>query len=276
MLTKIEHDLKILRKLHPLIFNITNYVTMDFMANALMAMGASPIMSQCEEETEELLRMAGAVNVNIGTLCKEFLERSLYVAKIASRMNRPVVLDPSGCGSSLVRTEAARKLLPYADIVVGNPSEIIALSGGEKMTLGVQSTHTTAQAKESARAVAKQYHCLVVVSRKESYITDGLKEMDVGLGSPLIDYVTGMGGALSATVAAFSATNRNFFESATNAVIYFSLCGALANQKVDAPASFRVAIIDELYRADFERMKSSISEAQFKILFSETSSVAVS
>lgn len=255
MLSQIKHDLKIIKKTKPLVLNLTNYVTMDFIANSILAIGAAPIMSVLQDESEELIKISNAININIGTLNNDFISHSFSVMQTTKKLERPIVFDPVGAGATYIRTQTAKKLLPYSNVIKGNASEIIALSGGENKTLGVESKHTTSNAKESAYQLASLYKCIVVVTGKQDFVTDGNEELNINYGHSLMSCITGMGCALSAIIASFCSVNKNYFEACKNAVTYFSLCGTIASQNTSYPGSFRTSFIDQLFKADFNRMR---------------------
>ena len=125
MIEQIAKTRELLFKTKPLILNLTNYVTMDFMANSLLAIGVAPLMTKSDKELEELVKIASSININIGTLTDDFIKQCYKAAILAKKYNRPIVLDPVGSGASTIRTETARGLVEYADIIRGNASEII-------------------------------------------------------------------------------------------------------------------------------------------------------
>ena len=255
MLHDLETTIKQLRQLKPLVLCLTNHVTMDFMANCLLSLGAAPIMSQDARELEELVRISHVVNLNIGTLDREFIERTNTTALLAQKYKKPIILDPVGAGASHIRTAASRSLIEHADIVRGNASEIMALLDNAHKTLGVESTHMVSDAAKSAAILARNHQCIVVVSGERDIVTDGLREESLCFGSALMPLVTGMGCTLTAVIAAFRAVIPNSFKAAQLATAYFSLCGSLVARKTDKPGSFRTLFIDELYSADFIAMR---------------------
>lgn len=255
MIEGIEENIINLRKNKPLILNLTNYVTMDFMANALLAIGAAPIMSTCQEELEELVAMAMAININIGTLDNAFIEKSLMAAELAQKYQKPLILDPVGAGATRIRTKTARDLIPFATIVRGNASEIIALSGISSNTKGVESVNTTDDAKNAAIALANFHQCTIVVSGAIDFITDKTSTTEVAYGSELMPLVTGMGCAMTAIISAFRAVVNDSFEASNLATHYFNLCGELTALNDRHPASFQAHFIDHLHAADFDKIK---------------------
>src|SRR3989440_9834103 len=102
--------LRELRERKPLIHQITNYVVMNETANATLAVGALPVMAHAREEVEEMVGLASALVLNIGTLSPAWVEAMLLAGKAANARGIPVVLDPVGAGATLYRTETARRM----------------------------------------------------------------------------------------------------------------------------------------------------------------------
>lgn len=254
MLEKIKTTLENMKDKKPLILNLTNYVTMDFMANSLLSIGCAPIMTVCDEELEELINIAGSIHINIGTLDQAFIERCHHAIDIAMTFQKPIILDPVGAGASFIRTKTATALMKHATIVRANASEMMALANHSSKTLGVESTKTTSEAKDSARKLAQQYGLTTVISGAVDFITDGKREAEVPYGSPMMQLVTGMGCALTAIIAGFHAIVSDPFDSSVFATQYMGLCGQLAQQKATGPGTFRTAFIDALYEANFAKL----------------------
>lgn len=258
MLHDLEKAVVTLRQTKPLILCLTNHVTMDFMANSLLSLGAAPIMTQDERELEELVQICHAVNLNIGTLDQAFIERAHTIARLAQQYKKPLILDPVGAGATAVRTESSKSLMSSANIVRGNASEIMALTANIHKTLGVEATHQVSDAVQSANLLANALQCTLVVSGEEDYLTNGQKEARLSFGSSLMPLVTGMGCTLTAVIAAFRAVISDAYEAAYLATAYYSLCGSIAAQKTNKPGSFRTLFIDELYSNDSVAMRAII------------------
>lgn len=254
MITTIGTALADIKKNKPLILCLTNVVTMDFMANSLLALGAAPIMSCDDSELDELIRMSQAVNLNIGTLDSAFIKRCKIATDIAKHHNKPIILDPVGAGASLSRTQSARELMAFANIIRGNASEIMALMDHHISTTGVESTHATSLAKESANRLATELNCTVIVSGEEDYITNGRQQESFTFGSSIMPLITGMGCTLTAVVAAFRSVIPDSFRAAHLATAYFGMCGTLTERQTKSPGSFRSAFIDTLYATNLESL----------------------
>ncbi|MCT4635658.1 MAG: hydroxyethylthiazole kinase [Rickettsiales bacterium] len=255
MIDEIENSLENLHKIKPLVLNLTNSVTMDFVANSLLALGAAPIMSEDIREMEELIQISSAVYINIGTLTVEFIERAKFACITAKKYNKAVILDPVGVGATVIRKKTVKEILPFIDIIRGNASEIMAVYGLEAMGLGVESTHQVNDALESAKELALRQDITVVVSGSQDFITDGKREEILSFGSKVMPFITGMGCSLTAVIAAFRALNSDSFESAKLAVAYFSLSGQIAEGSARGSGSFRVEFIDCLNKPNWNKMR---------------------
>jgi hydroxyethylthiazole kinase len=245
----LRHDFTALREQAPLVHNITNYVVMNLTANALLAVGASPIMAHAEEELDELLGLAGALVLNIGTLSGPWIGSMRRAAEVAGRRGVPIVLDPVGAGASRLRTETALALLATAPVAVvrGNASEILALAGAVGGTKGVDSSHDTRDAAEAARGLAKAHGCAVAVSGAEDFITDGATDVRLHGGSPLMPRVTGMGCTATAMVGAFAAVSSTPLRAAAGGMAAMKVAGELAAEEAEGPGSFVPRFLDALY-----------------------------
>ncbi|WP_298625003.1 hydroxyethylthiazole kinase [uncultured Legionella sp.] len=251
MIEQIKSSFAQIKQNKPLILCLTNYVTMDLMANSLLALGAAPLMSESMTELEELVTISQAVYINIGTLNDAFMERAVYAAQIANSLNKPVILDPVGSGASALRTLSSKKLLSLANIIRGNASEIISLSDLNSLTKGVETTHQVESAIDTALSLAQEHNKTVVISGPKDFVTDGLQKQTLPFGSSLMPLITGMGCTLTAVLSAFVAVNSNHFAASCAATAYFGLCGQLTHQQNQAPGSFRQAFIDTLYQPDW-------------------------
>ena len=248
----LKRDLAILREKSPLVHNITNYVAMNFSANALLAIGASPVMAHAVEEMDDMVAIASALVINIGTLDTEWVRGMLTAGRAAHRMGKPIVLDPVGVGATPYRTETAWEIIRecHPTIIRGNASEIMALVNADIKSKGVDSSQSSDNAVESARQLAKTTGAVVVISGPTDYITDGIRTETVTYGSPLMTRVTAMGCTASSIVGAFAAINPDPIEAATHAMMAMGICGERAVAKNASPGSLLINFVDELYRLE--------------------------
>ena len=172
---KASENLKALRTKKPLIHNITNYVVMNYTANALLACGASPVMAHAPEEVEEMVSFAGALVLNIGTLTNAWVDSMLIAGKKANELNIPIVLDPVGSGATKLRTESAKRLINELSVSVirGNASEILSLAREGSRTKGVDSIHSVEEAADAALMLAKELNTTLAITGPIDLITDG-------------------------------------------------------------------------------------------------------
>ncbi len=241
------------RQTAPLVHNITNLVVMQTTANALLALGASPVMAHAAEEVEEITGIASALVLNIGTLSPSWVASMRRALETANARKIPVVIDPVGAGASKYRTQTALELLASSHNAVlrGNASEIAALAGGSIKTKGVDSSMETLAALPAASLLAVQYGCVVCVSGETDIVTDGAETLAVHGGSPLMTRVTGMGCTASAYCAAFAAVakdgeKKTRLAATAAAMAVMSAAGGLAAKEVAGPGSFPAAFMDRV------------------------------
>jgi len=236
----------------PLVHNITNYVVMNQTANALLAVGASPVMAHAVEEVEEMVGLASALVINIGTLSSPWIEAMLRAGLVAKRRGIPIVLDPVGCGATAFRTATSallvEKLRPT--IIRGNASEILALAGGAAQTKGVDSRQSTESVAGAADWLAGANDCVVSVSGEVDLIIGGGTTIHVHNGHPIMTSVTGMGCTASALTGAFVAVGTSPLIAAAHAMTVMGVCGELAAARSTGPGSFVSAFMDALWTLD--------------------------
>ncbi|MCK9239770.1 hydroxyethylthiazole kinase [Desulfocurvus sp.] len=271
-IASVHSALERVRAERPLVHNITNFVVMNVTANALLALGASPVMAHAPEEVEELAALAGALVLNIGTLSGPWVGSMLLAGRAAAGRGVPVVLDPVGAGASRMRTRTTLDLLHEVRpaILRGNASEILAVAGaldavdsarleaimaGAGATRGVDSAHSGRGVEEVARAVARAAGCVVVVSGAVDTVADARRTAFVSGGSELMTLVTGMGCTATALTGAFAAVVPDPFEAAVAGMAVMSAAGGAAAARSQGPGGMQAQFLDTLYtldRADLE------------------------
>lgn len=254
---RAAENLKFLRAKKPLIHNITNYVAMNYIANALLACGASPVMAHSAEEVEEMVSLAGALVLNIGTLTPHWIDSMLKAGKRANELNIPIVLDPVGSGATKLRTSSTKRLLDelYIQVVRGNASEVLSLARKDSVTKGVDSVHSVDEAADVAIQLSNELDTTIAITGKVDLITYGGRITMVHNGHPLMGYVTGTGCTASAMIGAFLAVDRKPVDAATTALAYFGLTGEKGANRAKAPGSFQTAILDALYTIDEDQLE---------------------
>jgi hydroxyethylthiazole kinase len=245
----VWNDVARIRAQAPLVHNITNYVVMNTTANALLALGASPVMAHAVNELEEMVGIASSLVINIGTLDPAWV-LSMETAMHAARARPiPVVLDPVGVGATSLRTKAAHRLLETGAVTIlrGNGSEIMALSSAEAKTKGVDSLRAAEDAVGAATALSGQHGCAVAVSGEVDVVVgDGHAER-IANGHPMMPQVTGLGCTASALCGAFAAVNPSPVQAAAHAMAVMGICGELAAETAPGPGTLQVRFIDALY-----------------------------
>ncbi|MBR0060785.1 MAG: hydroxyethylthiazole kinase [Selenomonadaceae bacterium] len=243
------------RTKNPLAPSITNTVTQDFVANAQLAVGGSAAMLYLVDECEAMAKVAPAFYINMGTAMPFYAETLPRTARALFANQKPWVLDPVGIGLSEMRTQILNQLKIYKPAIVrGNASEIIALAklwgllnvSETENFYGVDSKEKVSAAKEAAIALAKFTGGAVAVSGEEDLVTDGNEEILCAGGSELFTKITGSGCALGGVMAIFLTVATPFI-SALTATTMFNLAGTKAAAESNAPASFKINFLDNLY-----------------------------
>lgn len=237
------------RETSPLVHNITNYVVMNNTANALLAIGASPVMAHAVEEVEDMAGIASSLVINMGTLSPAWVEAMIKAGKVAKQRGIPVIFDPVGAGATPYRIKTAMQILAECapDIIRGNASEIMSLVNAGGATKGVDSTDTVEASHEAARTLATNQKAAVVVSGPKDFITDGEKEAFVPNGSTMMTAVTGMGCTSTAVIGAFAAIEKDYFNAAIAAMYVMGIAGEMTAETAKGNGSFQMQFLDNLY-----------------------------
>ena len=263
------------REKSPLVHNITNYVTVNDVANIILACGASPIMSDDESEVEEITSICDGLNINIGTLNKNTIPSMFLAGKKANSLGHKILLDPVGAGASKLRTETAVKLMSEVkfDVIRGNISEIKTLALGNGTTKGVDADVSDAvsdanleKSIEFVKKFAASANCVAAVTGAIDLVSDGKKCYVIRNGKPEMGKITGTGCQLSGMMTAFiSANPENILEAAAAAVCAMGLAGEIGwsnMQRGEGNSTYRNRIIDAIFNMDGEQLASG---AKFEI-----------
>lgn len=228
----------------PLVHCVTNPVTMNFVADALNAVSARPIMANSPAEIETIAAAASAVLVNMGV--PQSVEPYLLAAKAAQKW----VYDPVGAGATALRLDIAKQLLPLRpSIIRGNAGEILALGGQAGVVEGVDSLATPEEAAGVARLLAEKYKTVVAMTGATDYVVSADRIVRLTGGDPMMASVTGTGCVAGGLCAAFLAVSDDPFEAAVAALHLMSGAADHAAKTAKGPGSFKVALLDAFYSA---------------------------
>lgn len=237
-----------MRKNHPLVHHITNYVTVNDCANITICTGGAPIMADAIEEVADMTGIVGALVLNIGTLNKNQIESMLVAGKKANQLKIPIILDPVGAGATRFRTETARRLLTELEITIlkGNAGEIGVLAGADGKVRGVDSAGLTGDPVVIAKEYASKAGITVVVSGATDIVTDGKRVLLVENGHKMMGGISGTGCMAASVMGAFAAESDDPVLAAASALAAFGIAGERAAALARGPYSFKVALFDEL------------------------------
>lgn len=246
---KLWEHLQTVKNKSPLVHNITNYVAMNNTANALLAVGASPIMAYAKSEVKDMVTISDALVVNIGTLDEYWVESMVKAAEHSAALQKPWILDPVGVGATAFRDEIAQKLSKLNPTIIrGNASEIFALAqANQTKTKGVDSTATSLEAREVAIKLARELETIVCVSGEKDIVTDGKTVVYITNGHPLMTKITGMGCSATAIIGAFASVIDHKLEATAAAMTLLGIVGEIAAKSAKGPGSLQTQILDKLY-----------------------------
>jgi len=246
-------SLRRLRDAKPLVHQITNYVVMNETAIATLALGALPVMAHARDEVEEMVELAGALVINIGTLSPHWVEAMLLAGRAATERGVPVVLDPVGAGATRYRTETAKRILDEVDVTVlrGNAGEVATLVGVDAEVRGVESIGAGGDPADLAQEAARALGVVASVTGPTDHVSDGERTVAIANGDPMLAAITGTGCMSSAITGCFLAVNRDRpLDGAAEALVAFGVAGEDAAREAKGPGSFHVALYDALAALD--------------------------
>jgi hydroxyethylthiazole kinase len=230
-------DLLAVRSLSPLVHSITNLVVMNFNANALLAVGASPVMAHAQDEVADMVGIAQALVLNIGTLEPAWVQAMVMALRAARARGIPVVLDPVGAGATPYRNRALTELLDVGapSVVRGNASEVMSVAGLAAATRGVDSSASTKEALDASLALASRLGAVVCVSGADDLVVDAQgRRATLSNGHPWMTRITGVGCSASALVGAFAAVQSDAWRATVSAMACLGVVGELAAERTQA------------------------------------------
>lgn len=251
------HYLSSIKEQKPLNYNITNELATNLAGNGLIALGASPAMSNTPEEAEEMAMTAQAVVLNLGTLTKDRAEAMLLAGKAANQKEVPVILDPIAVGATVFRTNVIYDILNTIDVSVikANAGEIAVLGGALEKTESPDSA-ITKNDPAVAEFVARKYQTVVVSTSQTDVITDGERTTLCENGHAMLQNITASGCLLTSIVGAFASVSEDFYESSVQAVSGYGIAAERAMEQVKGPGFLIPALLDELYYLDDEAINT--------------------
>lgn len=243
---------------NPLVHHLTNWVTIYDCANIVKVFGASPVMAHASQEVSDMVQIASAVVLNIGTLTDDFIESMIVAGQAANKKGIPIVLDVCGAGATAFRDSKCLKLLSsmHVDIIKGNSSEIARIAGEQVKTKGVDAVNVDKDVSEIARKLAASQKSIIVVTGKKDVISDGVETAFVNNGHEMMSCVVGTGCMAASVIGTFAAVEKDFIKAACAGLCCFEVAAELAAANSAGPASFKEKLFDEVYNLNKEKIYS--------------------
>lgn len=245
------------KEVNPLVLNYTNEVTINDCANIVLALGASPLMSYSYEEVEEIVSIASAVVINIGTMNSSHMELFIAAGKAANKYNKPVILDPVGVFATKTRTDFTNRILNEVkfDVIKGNMAEIKFIGGFDVRGKGVDSFEDGEDNVEVVKNIAQKLDCVIAATGKTDIISDGEKAVKIYNGTGKLKSITGTGCMSTSLIGSYLGCSENKLYAAAMGVLTMSLSGELADKEDIAIGSFKVKLMDTIYTLSKETLE---------------------
>jgi hydroxyethylthiazole kinase len=239
---------KNIRLNRPLVHHITNYVTVNDAANITLCVGGTPVMAHALAEVEEMVSLAGALVLNIGTPDPAQVDAMFLAGRVAGSIGIPIVLDPVGAGATRYRTELVRQLLEELSITVlkGNQGEIGVLSGADAHVRGVDSGGISGNPETITREFAKSEGIIVAMSGATDIVSDGGRVLLIGNGDPIMGCISGTGCMAASVIGASVAVSSDPLIATATALSLMGVAGERAARRSCGPGSFKTALFDGL------------------------------
>jgi hydroxyethylthiazole kinase len=256
--------LGLMKQRSALVHHITNWVTIEGCAQVARRWACLPVMAHAADEVEEMVALASALVLNIGTLTPELVDAMLLAAKAANARKIPVVLDAVGVGATRLRTTQAGRLLDSAriDVLKGNAGEIGTLAGLRAEVRGVESIGVDGDIGQAARTLARKLGNVVVVSGARDVVTDGERGFLLSYGHPMMGGVVGTGCVSSTTVGCFVSTGKPALDMAAQAMAAFGIAGSRAAGEARGPGDFIPALCNQIEKMVSEPGKLVVEAAE--------------
>ena len=243
------------RRRRPLVHNMTNLVVTNAVANALLAIGASPVMAYAHEEVEDMARISGGLALNMGTLNPELITGMLLAGRAAAQAGVPVVFDPVGVGATPYRNRSADEIVHQLNLSVlrGNAGEIGQIVGSGGTVSGVDAMDAGQELPSAAARFAREHRTVVVATGEEDLVTDGTRSWVLHNGHAWLSRITGSGCMLTGIIGAFVAVAdrqmgaEGYAEAAVAAVTCLNLAAEKAAALSEGPGTFAAHLYDALY-----------------------------
>lgn len=259
LIETIANDLNTIRDKKPLVHSITNYVVMNETANATLCIGALPIMSHAAEEVEEMVGIASALVLNIGTLSPDWIDAMELAGKRANELGIPVILDPVGAGATKLRTDSCKRLLENVKISVvrGNAGEVATLAGIASEVRGVESISAAEKPEAVAKKFAYIYGCVVAITGVVDVVSNGNRTASISNGHAMLGKVVGTGCMSNVIVGSFAAVDSDPFTAAVGGLTAFGIAGEMAaSVSGEKPGTFHVELYNALYAITSEDIRT--------------------
>ncbi|MFH0863296.1 MAG: hydroxyethylthiazole kinase [Candidatus Altiarchaeota archaeon] len=242
----------------PLVHHITNWVTIYDCANITRTFGALPVMAHAREEVQEMVALAGALVLNIGTLTPELIDTMVLAGKAANKKGIPVVLDAVGAGATRLRTDSVLRMLKAfrIDVLKGNFGEVGVIAGAKAEVRGVESMGLDGDPVRLAKGLSSKLMNTVVMTGKMDIVSGGGRTYLIDNGTAQMGSIVGTGCMAASVIGAFCAVEKDYPMASASALACYGIAGELAAKEAKGPGSFKEGFYDAVASLDRRHVDS--------------------
>lgn len=219
-------------------------------------------MTDAIEDVEDMVSMAGALVLNIGTLNTRINASMLAAGKAAKSAGVPVILDPVGMGATPFRNRTVEEIIRRVepDVIKGNQGEMGVLSGAGGDVKGVDSHGASGDMVDIVRGIAERFGCIAAATGEQDYISDGSRTVRLSNGHNLLSAVSGTGCMVSSVTGCYIGANGPSVDSVAAAISAFNISAEFAARASKGPGTFKAALFDAVYNLSGDDLDSMIKE----------------
>ncbi|MCQ2086187.1 MAG: hydroxyethylthiazole kinase [archaeon] len=248
MITEISDMITVVKNKKPLVLHMTNYVTACDCANVTLCVGGLPIMASEVEDAMDMVKIASALILNIGTPDSELVDSMIKVGKLANDLNIPIVLDPVGIRKGSYRMKLVDDILSDVKISVikGNGGEISVMTDMNGEVVGVDTVRGPSDNIFAVKKLAKTTGAVVAMTGETDYVSDGTRVYILSNGNPVMGRIVGTGCMTSSVVGCYIGALGVSVDTVSAALSIFSIAGEMAINNSSGPGMFKSALMDSL------------------------------
>ncbi len=238
---------------------LTNAISMNDMANAVLSVNQSPFMADNPREVENITQKSDSLLVNLGNITDYRIESIKKSVVIANENAIPITLDLVGVSASQLRLDLANEIISKYQItcIKGNYSEIKSLYMNDLTTKGVDSKVLDIdEVVGYCNKLNEKYNSIIVATGK----IDVVCEREIYLlnnGDERLSKITATGCVVGALIAC-AVSIRQSIEAVILAISMMNISAEMVDKNIGL-SSFKLSLYDNLSMLNFRNIKENIN-----------------